>query len=298
MTNYGDRVPATGEPSKDAVRSTIVAYIRSVPFIIALAAFTLSAIMAALAMPRLFSPSAGVMITDQLYQSGILDSSAVRTWTVIYKAVTVVCLLLSTAVSAGLWLTFGGCLRGKLSKGTRLGMEIISVSQRCVIYAVYALCALAAPLFIYRAVTYVISCLSENLVAYLIMAMVLFEGMMVVIFALMVKLILHHARSIWDTTAAVSYTVSAFRYSANSIPAGVATTLRVMGIICGFVACLMLPALPEAMAFGMSALGHFAAAYTIKRYRHAAEMMRYDHARNAEGDAVRAHLAAGREDRY
>ena len=189
----------------------------------AAAAFlTLSALCSAFAVGFLFHQESIPAIIRDMELGEIYDPGAQRTWLVIYIAVTVVNLLGTVVLSAGLWQTVAG--RG------HQGMELLYRCANWTLVAVNVSGAGAAVYFVVRAARYVILCMSVNGGLIPLVSMVTMEALMAAQAWLLFVKLRQFLECAVGTTASIDFTLTCGKLDAPAISGFVSTGFLILAL--------------------------------------------------------------------
>lgn len=186
--------------------------------------FAVAAVCGAAAVGSLFHPASIPAILHDMELGQIYDTSAQRTWLVIYIAVTVVNCIGTLVLSLGMFLV----LMGHHYKGTNL----LYYGAKWALVGVNVSAMAVVPYFIFRAVRYIITVMQFGIANALVplYSMVLMEGLMgAQAWFLFVKL-RRFLNCSMDTAASIGYTLASGKLKAPSIPGFSASGFLVFGL--------------------------------------------------------------------
>ena len=192
--------------------------------------FTVAAVSGAAAVGTLFHPASIPAIIHDMELSQIYDTTAQRTWLVLYIVVTVVNFLGTLVLALGLFQV----LRGKHYKG----MDLMYNSAKVALWGVNIAAVIIVPYFIYRAVRYVVWVMGYGIGDAMVplYSMVLSEGLMLALSWLLFVKMRQFLSCALDATAGIGYTLSSGKLKAPSIPAFTATGFLAFGVFDVFMA--------------------------------------------------------------
>lgn len=251
---------------------------------------------AALGLPGvalLFSPEYAAKLTAELVESGIESGSPVVTWRVMQTVMTVLIFLCPAIFAVGLLIT----LRGNPGKG--MGF-LYSVSQGAV-YALNGAGILLAVIVAFRAIRYSIVSLAQDTGVYLIYAMVVTEGIILVLLWFLFITLRRFVNGICDSAASMAFTLSCGKVDTVPIPAVAVGGFWVLAVACivmgldrmvtltavvefdsGYYVLLPVTNPVELLAGASllcSGLADILLGFYMRRYKSICERMRYDQRR-------------------
>ena len=197
---------------------------KSIMVPIAAILFTVAAVSGAAAVGTLFHPASIPAIIHDMELGQIYDTTAQRTWLVVYIVTTVVNCIGTLVLSLSMLLV----LLRQHYKGTNL----LFYSAKWALPLVTVSGAALLPYFIYRAVRYIVIYMNfgiENAMVPLY-AMVLSEGLMLALSWFVFVKLRRFLNCSMDTAASMGYTLSSGKLKAPSIPAFTATGFLAFGV--------------------------------------------------------------------
>ena len=200
--------------------------------LVPIAAFLLAAaaVCGALAVATLFDPASIPAILHDMELSQIYDTTAQRTWLVVYIVTTVVNTIGPLVLALGMFaVLFGQHHRG---------MDLLYYSAKVALPLVTVSGAALLPYFIYRAVRYVTLYMNfgiENAMVPLY-SMVLSEGLMLALSWFAFVKLRRFLNCSMDAAASIGYTLASGSLKAPSIPAFSASGFLVLGLIDAVIA--------------------------------------------------------------
>lgn len=183
---------------------------------------SLAAVLGLGAILFFFDPGYFPWLTEKILRSGIRTASALRTWTVVHIAVTVVCCIGPAATAWGMWQT----LRGSHANG----MNFLGNAARWALRAVHAAAILALVLFLYRAARYFLGLIGRFDWLYQLFASFVMEGLMVAQAVFLYRTLCRFLEDCEGGCASIGYTLSSGKLDPGSIPAFAPTGLMILGI--------------------------------------------------------------------
>lgn len=172
----------------------------------------------------LLDPGSRAALTEDLILSGILEGSAITTWTVIHVTIGILAFLCPAAMALGIGLT----LRGRVHRG----MDILHHLAVALHHFVIGSGCFTLGVLIFRVVRYIIRCSQINGGAYLIYTMVLSEAIMVAQAFLLFQLLRRFLRCARECAASIGYTLSSSRLDKTTWPGFAATGFLILGLFC------------------------------------------------------------------
>lgn len=191
---------------------------------IAVFLFAVAAVSGAAAVGSLFHPASIPAILHDMELGQIYDTTAQKTWLVLYIAVTVINFLGTLVLSLGMLCV----LRGKHYRG----MDLLYNSARWARVGVNIAAAVIVPYFIFRVVRYVIWVMGYGIGNAMVplYSMVLSEGLMLALSWLLFVKLRQFLSCAMDAAAGIGYTLSSGKLKAPSIPAFTATGFLAFGV--------------------------------------------------------------------
>lgn len=171
----------------------------------------------------LLDPGYLAALIEKILRSGIRTDSALKTWTVIHIAVSLVCCICPAVTAWGIRKTLrGDCARGMnfLSNAARWLLRVVHIS------AVLALC-----LFLFRAARYLLGLIGRGDWLYQLFAAFVMEGLMVAQAVFLYRMLCRFLDACEGCAASIGYTLSSEKLDPYSIPAFTATGLLILGVL-------------------------------------------------------------------
>lgn len=163
-------------------------------------------------------------LMQKLIEGGIIERSAVITWSVIQAGISLLCVICPGFLAGGL----AAALRGKQARG----FGFLSDSAEWLVRIWSGMGIVLAAAYVIRAVLYVAASVQSPQAVMLIYSMVMMEGMMGVLAWFVFCGVRSFARGLGDAFASMAYTLSSGRLDDVSIPASAERGFLVLGILC------------------------------------------------------------------
>lgn len=185
--------------------------------------FAVAAVCGLAAIGTLFHPSSIPAVIRDMEVAQIYDTGAQMTWLVLYIAVTAVNSVGTLVLSTGMFLVLSG--------RHYQGMDLLYNSAKGLRIALIGSGAAALAYFIFRAVRYTVLCLQSISGLVPLYAMVVMEGLMLVLAWVVFTKLRQFLECSIDTVASIGYTLSAGKLNAPTIPAFSAIGFLIFAIV-------------------------------------------------------------------
>jgi len=170
----------------------------------------------------LFDPSAINALVYDLFRGGVTAASALQTWQVIHIAINIAVFFFPTIMTVSLFFI----LRTRPDKG----LNLLYTATHWSIYGINGLGILILIIFLFKAGTFTIACLSTNGGIYQLYAMVISEALMVVLACLLFFNLRRFLNCICDSAASISYTLLNEKLDSSTIPGFTSTGFFILAI--------------------------------------------------------------------
>lgn len=191
------------------------------------ASVALCLLAALLGMPGvvlLFSPDYAAYIVQDMVAGGISSAQVLRTWQVIHSGITVIGFLCPAVVAVGLLIA----LRGNTARG----MGVLSKAAQWLVHGVNGTGVIVLCIFAFSFIRYIVQCLGSNEGLYLIYAMVISEGLMLVLACFLFRCLRRFLDCACDSLASIAYTLVTGKLDNVSIPGFTATGFLILSVFC------------------------------------------------------------------
>ncbi len=189
---------------------------------------TLAALLALPGVCMLFTPEYRAFLQQDFLVGGIMSMEAIRTYMLMQDAL----LLMSPVLTAMMAVCLGMCLFGKRVRG----MSILATIAEWMVRMLNVVGILVIGLFGIRFLIYTVQCLMQDGGAYTLYAMVIMEGLMVVLVTLGFFQLRKFVDCLCDSATSLAYTLATGNLSSTSIPGFTATGFLLLGIVCVIIA--------------------------------------------------------------
>lgn len=184
---------------------------------------TLAALLGLATLLNLPDQSYHAALREKILVSGIRTASALRVWTLIHHAESLICFVGPAVTVWGLWTALRGqYARGLnfLSNAARLALLLVRISGGC-----------ALAVFLFRAGRYLIAISTRQDWLYQLFATFVMEGLMVVQAVFLFKLLCRFLDDCDGCAASMAYTLSSGKLDPGTVPSFAATGLLILGLV-------------------------------------------------------------------
>lgn len=189
--------------------------------------FSLGAILGLAAVVFLFVPGSVSALISDLLDRGIMDMSAIGTWTVLNIAMMIIGAACAVVMAVAIWLE-------RWRKGDGLDLLYNFLGVMTAIVKVSGGIALAV--LILRLSIYLVSCDWANAGIYEAYGLLLAEGIMIAQAVGLFFLLLRFLDRAWDSAASMAYTRTCDKLDDRPIPSFCATGMFLLALISGYLA--------------------------------------------------------------
>lgn len=187
-----------------------------------------AAVLGFCSLLQLLNPDAMAALAEDLFHSGIMSASAMRTWQVIHVGVILAGFLCAAAMS--------GCLLLEFWSAAGKGLRCLYTLTHWGVYMLNALGAVVLGILICKAGRYVLECLTINEGLYYLYSMLVSEALMVALAVFLFVLTRRFLNSICDAAVSMAYSRTCGWLDTVSIPGLAPVGFLVCAVVNGFIA--------------------------------------------------------------
>lgn len=171
---------------------------------------------------QLLDPGARKAMLEDLLRGDVTSVSALQTWQFINMGILLAGFLCAAVMAVCLWLEV-------LSRAGR-GLNLLYTAAHWGLYAVNGSGIVALVILIWRALRYILNCLSVNEGAYYLYSMLVSETMMVAQAVFLFVLIRRFLNSLCDSAASMAYMRASGKMDSVAIPGLAPTGFLILGL--------------------------------------------------------------------